>query len=209
VQSDSFNHLADVDDLDDDTPTSRSAAKYDRAEREFNSLLQIMLQVWLGFLGLAILLWFRLRWAVADLMARWRALMSSLPEAEAADAWASTRRSAWRARYQLLDVQKAAFLEIAQPLEPYVIVFILFGIPVSALYLHPLFRRLSFWKSPLTHPHSYLLTLTRSLVFGPSPPSIFHNYLPFPTHSLGRRNGNRLLSDQLWGYLGGPRDGVQ
>jgi hypothetical protein len=88
-----------------------------------------MLVAWDVFVGVAILLWLVLR--LLHCFGLWQLGIEATlaEEAEEADVWAGTRRSAWEARRRLWEARREAFVEVAKPLEPYIAVFVLFAAP--------------------------------------------------------------------------------
>lgn len=70
-----------------------------------------------------------IRWAHGRVLRQWRDQQHQFVLLEAQDAWATTRQTEWRGMHKLLELQKAAFIGVARPLEPYVVVFLIFGIP--------------------------------------------------------------------------------
>jgi hypothetical protein len=128
-----YTHINADDDLDDDQPAHAAAQKFDASRAEFDHLLQEMLQVWLGVLGTAIVLWGSLRWAHHRRLVAWREQHAIAAKLEAEDEWVETRRTQWEAHRTLHRLQQDAYRDVTRPLEPYVLIFILFGIPVSAL----------------------------------------------------------------------------
>jgi hypothetical protein len=90
-----------------------------------------VVQIWVGLLGVAIAMWMYLRRTYTMILCEWRTVYDDTARTEAADSWASTRRGQWAARRQLLKIQRQAFAAVVKPLEPYVILFVLFGVPVS------------------------------------------------------------------------------
>lgn len=129
VQNGAVQNLGRDDDMDDDAPGTAAAHRFDAARSNFAVLEQQMLQVWVGALMVAVVLWIYLRVAYTKMVGRWRASLAEVRAAEATDDWASTRRSAWQAQRELIVMQREAYDEVARPLELYVVVFVLFGIP--------------------------------------------------------------------------------
>lgn len=136
---DPSTHTAANDDLDDFFPSEQESTRFDEGRAQFDELEQRMLQVWVGALGLAILLWLGLRRAHGRLRSQWRSELDHVINSEVDDEWAETRRSQWRGWRDRLRMQRDAYAEVARPLEPYVLVFVVFGAPV----------RVPRWPQPL------------------------------------------------------------
>eukprot|EP00035_Acanthoeca_spectabilis_P011822 m.208487 g.208487 ORF g.208487 m.208487 type:complete len:680 (-) comp15455_c0_seq1:2958-4997(-) len=123
-----FEHLGPSDDLNDDN-TFGALIAFTNSRTHFNDVLQNFLLAWNAFLGLALLMWLIFRWKYLQLHWAWRREMTSSEELESTDEWRKTRRSHWRDRRRVLDLQRRAYTEVARPLEPYVVVLLIFAIP--------------------------------------------------------------------------------
>lgn len=99
----------------------------------YDTLVQRMLQVWDGLLGTAVLAWIGLRVAHAAAEWSWREQVRATAMEEEQDEWADTRRSSWEERWQQARLQKEGYREVAKPLEPYVLVFIVFAVPAIVM----------------------------------------------------------------------------
>lgn len=128
IQLDQYQHLDPNDAVDDDTPDAGAARRFDSTTHAYRVLEQEMLQVWCTLLGVAIAIWFVLRWTHVQLAKQWQAAIASVDRNEAADAWAQTRRAQWDDHRMMLTIQKHIYAEVVVPLEPYVAVFVAFGI---------------------------------------------------------------------------------
>eukprot|EP00037_Helgoeca_nana_P009398 m.82503 g.82503 ORF g.82503 m.82503 type:complete len:1195 (+) comp19552_c0_seq1:104-3688(+) len=130
-----FNHLSSTDDADGDAVPEIDAAKgkLDRGRDEYDLLVQRMLQLWSGAVGVAIIVWIGVRIAYAQISLTWRACIDAVNSAELADAWGDTRRSEWRAKSTLLNAQLAAYTAVAKPMEPYLVVFVVFAVPAIVM----------------------------------------------------------------------------
>eukprot|EP00035_Acanthoeca_spectabilis_P033031 m.21650 g.21650 ORF g.21650 m.21650 type:complete len:1167 (+) comp5717_c0_seq1:171-3671(+) len=128
-----YNHASAADDADDDFPSGAAAQSLASAHSSYDSLVQEALQVWNGFLGLAVLMWIGLRLTYRDAQRSWRDHAQTLADAEEVDPWASTRRGAWEAERRLASLQQRALDEVARPLEPFVLIFLLFGTPAVVM----------------------------------------------------------------------------
>ena len=82
---------------------------------------------------MAVVLWVVLRVMYLYALRMLRTNDVAAAQAEAADVWADTRRSAWLARRRLLQARREAFNEVAKPLEPYIAVFVVFSIPAIVM----------------------------------------------------------------------------
>lgn len=121
------------DDHDDDNPSKHATSRFELARTAYDTLEQRMLQAWVGLLGIAVVLWVGLRWAYNRVLSRWADATSVIAVRQASDEWASTRKSLWASQWELTAIQKDAYAEVARPLEPFVIVFILFGVPATVM----------------------------------------------------------------------------
>lgn len=133
LERDTHTYLSVTDDRDDDNPGEPSANRFDDQWAQYNQLEQIMLQVWLGVLGIAIVLWLYLRYVYHGFITLWSRAVDATNAAEAEDVWAATRRGQWQANRELLLLRKDACAEIFLPLEPYVVVFMLFLWPAAVM----------------------------------------------------------------------------
>ena len=68
----------------------------------------IKTQVWIGLLSVAIVMWVLVRMAYVMTLAEWRELAAATDKEEQADEWAATRRSVWRAKRRLMNMQREA-----------------------------------------------------------------------------------------------------
>jgi hypothetical protein len=107
-----------------------ASIRFEAARAEFNVLMQTMLQIWLGCLGVAVVMWAVLRVTYLRKLTEWHGHAAAVRQREAVDEWAGTRRSVWAAVFHQVERQKEGYAAVAQPLEPYVVVFAVFGIPV-------------------------------------------------------------------------------
>jgi len=133
TQDDGFEYLSDHDDLDDDSPRLVAANAFVAARNRYDTLVQRMLQIWVAFLGLAILLWFYLRKSYFKIVGQWRRLAEKALLEEADDEWKVTRRSRWQTQRRVLAAQRGVYAQVARPLELYVLIFVLFGAPAIVM----------------------------------------------------------------------------
>jgi hypothetical protein len=124
-----YTHLEADDDLNDIQPYIQAAASFDAGRSAYDTLVRRMLQVWDGLLGVAVIAWGGLRVAHASAEWSWHRQVRASAMEEEQDEWADTRRSHWETKWRLARLQKAGYKEVAKPLEPYVLVFIVFGVP--------------------------------------------------------------------------------
>jgi hypothetical protein len=96
------------DDANDDSPRVAAAIRFGAAHDEFDTLLQTMLQVWMALVCVAIVMWVCVRLAYHRALAEWRDIAAATDKEEQADEWADTRRSVWRARRRLMNLQREA-----------------------------------------------------------------------------------------------------
>ena len=129
-----FNHVSANDDLDDDVPSITASLAFQNARDSYDNLVRDMLVTWDIVVGVAMGMWILLR--ASHLHGRVRALhieAAAATEAEENDVWRNTRRNAWRLRRCLLEARREAFNEVAKPLEPYIIVFVVFAAPAFVM----------------------------------------------------------------------------
>jgi hypothetical protein len=129
----SWAHLNTNDDADDVSPGDVAHNEYTSANEEYGQLLATMLQVWVALLGVAIVMWLYMRRLFVRLLSAWR---TRLTEAEAEwnrDLWAPDQQGERATKLRFLTIAKESYEEVARPLELFVIVFILFGIPATMM----------------------------------------------------------------------------
>jgi hypothetical protein len=129
AQENAVIQLNQDDDKDDDMPSAPARARFESARTQYDALEQRMLEVWMGLLAVAVGMWIVLRWSYRRTLMRWHEARDRMAEKEATDEWASTRRSQWAHQWELTTIQRNAYVSVAKPLEPFVLVFILFGAP--------------------------------------------------------------------------------
>jgi hypothetical protein len=121
------------DDQNDLVPGAPFSLRFDSARGRFDSLEQTMLQVWLGLLGVAIATWLGLRWKFLRLGKAWRHRRISAESQWDRDLWARANEGQRLAKKRLLDMVRDGFEEVARPLEPFVAVFVLWGVPAMMM----------------------------------------------------------------------------
>ena len=131
--SNSYTHLNADDDANDVNPAAAASTTWTAAHSEYNRVLQTMLQVWVGFLCLSIVMWIYLRRLFVRLLASWQVRLSEAETAWDRDLWAPHQQGERATKLRLLTISKDAYEELARPLEPFVVVFILFGIPATVM----------------------------------------------------------------------------
>jgi hypothetical protein len=128
-----YNHLRNDDDFNDIAPDIAASHRFQNERDAYDELVRWMLMVWDFLVCAALLLWVVLRIVHYDAMRALRVEAAAEAFAEATDEWAATRRSAWGARRQLLNARREAFDTVVKPLEPYVVVFIIFALPAFVM----------------------------------------------------------------------------
>lgn len=123
-----IGHISETDDHDDDQ-TVEDTARFERGRDSYDNLVREMLVVWDVAVGVAVLLWIVLRLLYRWMQSCLRVQGDAAMHARAEDVWAATRRSAWESQLRLMEARSNAFAEIANPLEPYIGVFVIFAIP--------------------------------------------------------------------------------
>jgi hypothetical protein len=114
---------------------NKLATKLDQRVREDGDWIMTGMQAWCGLLGVVLAAWGYLRYLFTQLLAEWE---DGLKEASAdwdRDLWVNDEynRGQRAKKRLLLDVRKEALAEVAKPLEPYIVVFIAFGIPAIVM----------------------------------------------------------------------------
>ena len=105
----------------------------DVREARYDMLVQHMLQVWDGLVAVAVLAWIGLRVAYAAAKWSWREQVRATAMEEEQDEWADTRRSTWEEKWRQARLQMEGYREVAKPLEPYVLVFIVSAVPAIVM----------------------------------------------------------------------------
>eukprot|EP00037_Helgoeca_nana_P006943 m.63461 g.63461 ORF g.63461 m.63461 type:complete len:1151 (+) comp17789_c1_seq1:288-3740(+) len=133
----SFNHLGHSS--DDDNAELPASEKYSRALEEYNRLVQIMLVVWsAGLLPLAIIFWGTLRVMFVRLVAQMRAkLAASVQHWSRSDSFVYSQGPSALPppgiAQEALELVEEGYSMLAKPLEPFLVVFIFFGIPAAVM----------------------------------------------------------------------------
>jgi len=91
------------------------------------------MEVWILFLGMCIMLWLYLRRTYAKLSKSWLLTLSYAEEQCDRDMWNPDRQAEHQTKLQLLELTKDSYDQLSRPLEPFVAVFILFGIPACVM----------------------------------------------------------------------------
>jgi hypothetical protein len=103
------------------------------ARNEYDTLVQQMVQVWIVFLGASIVLWFYLRWTFTRLKKSWLLTLSEAEEQWDRDLWAPDQQGERQTKRRFFELTKESYDELFCPLEPFVAVFIVFGIPACVM----------------------------------------------------------------------------
>ena len=133
AQLDFYYRINFSDDLDDDTPNFVARGRFQSARNDYDRLVQRMLVAWSCLLGLAIVLWVYLRWIFAGLTARWSVSLADAEKQWDRDLWAPSQQGIRQSKRRLLELIKEGYDELARPLEPFVAIFIFFGIPACVM----------------------------------------------------------------------------
>ena len=134
LRNDVFSYLGTNDDHDDDDgPSADAAQRFATARNDYNTLVQQMLQAWIAFLGMSILLWLILRWIFARLTKTWFHTLSEAEEQWDRDLWAPDHQAERQTKRRFLELIKEGYDELFHPLEPFVAVFVVFGIPACVM----------------------------------------------------------------------------
>ena len=84
-----------------------------------------MVEVWIGLLGVAIVLWFALRWTYRRLLTKWRIELGAAEALWDRELWDTSQQGARATKARMQHLVREVFDEVARPLEPYVVVFML------------------------------------------------------------------------------------
>ena len=128
-----FNHANADDDLDDSEPSAAAALAFTSARDAYDNLVRDMLVAWDVVVVVAVGLWVMLRVLHLHALRALRTEANAAAQAEAADEWRGTRQSVWEARRCCLELRREAFNNVARPLEPYIVVFVLFSVPAFVM----------------------------------------------------------------------------
>eukprot|EP00038_Savillea_parva_P029806 m.73591 g.73591 ORF g.73591 m.73591 type:complete len:1221 (+) comp8848_c0_seq1:376-4038(+) len=129
----SYNHFGEDDDENDVAPNAAASQRFESGRASYDSLLQDMLLAWNVVVGVVIVLWIVLRLIYHFALRELKALLQTVATAEGQDLWATTRRSAWNARQQLVVTRRDVFAEVVTPMEPYIVLFIVFSVPAFVM----------------------------------------------------------------------------
>ena len=94
------------------------------------------MESWLGLLAAVIALWLRQRWLLHGLLTQWSVGLTDAHDTWDRELWnrSDTYVENERAKRRLLlDLQREAYLSVAKPLEPYIVVFVLFSTPAIVM----------------------------------------------------------------------------
>ena len=106
----------------------------------YNELDAEYTDVWLGAFSIVILLWIRQQLCLRRLMREWDQGLADAEQDWNCDLWNTGNQAVQEARDRkrlLLDKQKEAYLEVVQPLAPYVYVFMVFCVPAVIFTTRP------------------------------------------------------------------------
>lgn len=131
--TDSFSHLRAQDDIDDDVPIVAANEEFRAGRESFNRLVQQMLVVWACFLGVALALWVYMRVSFHRFIARWRVGLADAEGTWDRELWGPQDAVVRATKRRLYELVKEAYEEIVVPLEPFVAVFVIFGIPAAMM----------------------------------------------------------------------------
>jgi hypothetical protein len=137
VKTDAYNYMNLDDDQNDHTPGNEARARFVQGRTEYNTLVQHMLQVWDVMVFMAIVLWVGLRWAYYRADQSCQRLIKDVAAAVGDDPWLATRRSAWRSQLKEINARLDEYVDVAQPLELYVAVFVVFAVVRSSPFISP------------------------------------------------------------------------
>eukprot|EP00035_Acanthoeca_spectabilis_P035896 m.36717 g.36717 ORF g.36717 m.36717 type:complete len:892 (-) comp7607_c0_seq1:99-2774(-) len=133
AHTNAYSRLGATDDADDDRPSMAAAERFDAAHAQFDELQRRMLLAWLGLLGIAVVLWFVLRWRLWQLRATWRGQLAEATRQWDRDLWDVANLGERRNKELLLNMVRRGFDELATPLEGYVVIFLVFGAAAAVM----------------------------------------------------------------------------
>jgi len=128
-----YNYLNADDDQDETNPGLVAGARFAAAQARYDRLLQTMLQAWLTILGLAIVLWAWMRVLFARIVAAWKRRLAENESQWDRDLWHESQQQERQVKFRVLTASREAYDEVARPLEPFVFIFVLFGIPAAVM----------------------------------------------------------------------------
>ena len=130
----SLSYVSVSDDFDDDSaPAATAKLRFYSERNTYEELVQSMLQIWNGLLGVALFLWICLRIVYYRVSQRWRMQKRELAARELSDEWRETRRSEWRARAAALSAELEEYTEVSKPLGVYAVIFLIFAVPAVVM----------------------------------------------------------------------------
>lgn len=95
--------------------------------------LTLLMRIWLGPLLISIMLWLVSRYTYFQLRVSWIREYQGAQDAWSRDLWSDQDKGVVAVRHTLFQLQKEAYKEIVKPLEPYVIVYVVFAIPAVVM----------------------------------------------------------------------------
>jgi len=98
-------------------------------KEKFDKYQQMLMSIWLACASVAILLSIISRIQLKIQLNRWHQESAAATEQYARDYWAESDKPFLEKKVKLMNLQKQAYLEITKPLEPYVVMFVLFMAP--------------------------------------------------------------------------------
>lgn len=108
-ETSSFNHLSIENDLDDDTPYQQASHAFDKGRRDYDSLVQSMLRVWVGLLAVAAVVWVGLRIKFLKLLSAWRGVLAASQRQWDRDLWEESNHGRRRTKRKILDIAKRGY----------------------------------------------------------------------------------------------------
>jgi hypothetical protein len=99
----------------------------------YNSVVQKMLIVWMCILACVVIIWVYMRWLLAKLRSAWSANLAQSEAQWDRDLWAPSQQGERANKLRVQLIKRDAYEEVAKPLEPYVVVFILFAVPAAVM----------------------------------------------------------------------------
>eukprot|EP00041_Stephanoeca_diplocostata_P012903 m.217753 g.217753 ORF g.217753 m.217753 type:complete len:477 (-) comp19137_c0_seq2:451-1881(-) len=97
---------------------------------QWATLLQVLIRVWLAPLILSLGLWIVSRFQYQRLVKEWTKEYNTAEGVWARELWATSDATELQRQQRLFYLRRDGYHEIVKPLEPYVIIFVFFAIPV-------------------------------------------------------------------------------
>lgn len=132
-RSQQYEYFSPNDDGDDENVDAKLAYTYSSQQYLYNKLKEQMLQSWLFFLALVVVLYVASRRMYVMRFNEWIDSVREKEEEWNRDLWHEGAKVERTVKVRLVQLIREAYDEIARPLEPYIVVFVVFGIPAVVM----------------------------------------------------------------------------